>query len=56
MIDALRKLIAIPSITDATAEEGKPFGKNVNDALVYMLNFCQDLVPHEKLRQLPGFC
>ena len=43
MIDALRKLIAIPSITDATAEEGKPFGKNVNDALVYMLNFCQDL-------------
>ena len=37
MIDALRKLIAIPSITDATAEEGKPFGKNVNDALVLSL-------------------
>ncbi len=56
MIDALRKLIAIPSITDATAE-GKPFGKNVNDALVYMLNFCQGFgLPHEKLRQLPGFC
>ncbi len=29
MIDALRKLIAIPSITDATAEEGNPLARTL---------------------------
>ncbi len=43
MIDALKKLIAIPSITGAAAEEGMPFGKDVHDALIYMLDFCKSL-------------
>lgn len=41
MIEALRQLIAIPSITGAPAEEGAPFGKDVHDALIYMLEFCK---------------
>lgn len=41
MIDSLKKLIAIPSITDAPAEENMPFGRNVHDALIYMLDFCK---------------
>lgn len=42
MIEALKKLIAIPSITGAAAEENMPFGKDVHDALLFMLDFCKD--------------
>ena len=40
MIDKVKELIAIPSITGAVNEDGKPFGSSVNNALKYMLDLC----------------
>ena len=43
MIEALRKLVAIPSITGAPAEPGMPYGKAVHDVLEKALELCNGL-------------
>lgn len=41
MLQAIKDLVAIPSVTGAEAEDGFPFGKAVNDALEYVLSLCK---------------
>lgn len=43
MIEALKQLVAIPSVTGAPAEPGMPYGKNVRDALEKALELCGKL-------------
>ncbi len=43
MIEALKQLVAIPSVTGAPAEPGMPYGKAVHDALEKALQLCSDL-------------
>ena len=43
MIDALKELIAIPSVTGAEPEPGMPYGKAVHDALEKALELCDRL-------------
>lgn len=41
MYNKIKELVAIPSITGEKAEEGMPFGKNVYEALTYVLDLCK---------------
>jgi len=43
MIDKIREVIAIPSVTGAVGEGGMPYGTEVNRALKYMLSLCGSL-------------
>ncbi len=43
MIEALRQLVAIPSVTGAPAQPGRPYGKAVHDALEKALQLCSEL-------------
>lgn len=43
MIEALRQLVAIPSITGAPSEPGMPYGRAVHDALEKALELCREL-------------
>jgi len=43
MIEALRQLVAIPSVTGAPAEPGMPYGKAVHDVLEKALELCSGL-------------
>ncbi len=43
MLEELRGLIQIPSVTGEMAEPDAPYGKNVKDALVYVLDLCDKL-------------
>lgn len=43
MIEALRQLVAIPSVTGAPAQPGMPYGKAVHDALEKALQLCSEL-------------
>lgn len=48
MLDALKQLVAIPSVTGAPAEPGMPYGKAVYDALEKALELCRELGFHTK--------
>lgn len=43
MLEALRALVAIPSVSGAPAEPGMPYGKQVHDALEKALSLCDEM-------------
>lgn len=43
MIEALKQLVAIPSVTGAAPEKGAPYGKHVKEALEKALEICEGL-------------
>lgn len=56
MIEALKQLVAIPSVTGAPAEPGMPYGKNVHDTLEKALELCANLgFRTKKVGELLGY-
>lgn len=49
LIETIRSLVAIPSVTDAAPEPGKPYGPYVYEALETALAFCEELGFRTKL-------
>ena len=49
MIETIKKLVAIPSVTGAAPEPGKPYGPYVYEALETALAFCEELGFRTKL-------
>lgn len=49
MIETIKKLVAIPSVTGAAPEPGKPYGPYVYEALETALGICEGLGFRTKL-------
>ena len=49
MLETIKKLVAIPSVTGAAPEPGKPYGPYVYEALETALAFCEELGFRTKL-------
>lgn len=54
IIESLQKLIQIPSVYEKSNDETKPFGKNANEALEYMLNLGKKL--GFRTKNVDGYC
>ena len=54
MIENLQKLIQIPSVYEKSEDKIKPFGKNANEALEYMLNLGKKL--GFRTKNVDGYC
>lgn len=54
MIENLQKLIQIPSVYEKSEDKTKPFGKNANEALEYMLNLGKKL--GFRTKNVDGYC
>lgn len=49
VLETIKKLVAIPSVTGAAPEPGKPYGPYVYEALETALAFCEGLGFRTKL-------
>lgn len=49
VLETIKKLVAIPSVTGAAPEPGKPYGPYVYEALETALAFCEELGFRTKL-------
>lgn len=54
IIESLQKLIQIPSVYEKSEDKTKPFGKNANEALEYMLNLGKKL--GFRTKNVDGYC
>ena len=53
-LDSLARLIAFPSVSQGTPEEGMPLGKHIHDALEYALDLARKM--GFSARSLDGYC
>jgi len=53
-LDSLSKLIAFPSVSQGTPEEGMPLGRPINDSLTYALDLARKM--GFSARSLDGYC
>ncbi len=54
MLNNLQKIIQIPSVYEKSDNSSMPFGKNVNDALNFMLNLGKEL--GFRTKNIDGYC